>query len=206
MPLKKYVVRLSDAERVQLLEVAEKLKGTSQKVKRAYTLFHVDADGPAWTDKRIDEAYRCQVRAMEGAMRRLCEEGFEKVLHGKKPLNPPLRKKLDGRQEAELVTLRLGPPRKGFASWNPKLVAGQTMALGITEPDQTISSELVRRTQKSNGVLREAALPQHTLDAAATKSRADIKGIYGGRNVAVDLNLGEGMVKAWLNTIAALMK
>lgn len=151
MSLKKYVVRLSDAERRQLLEVAEKLKGTSQKVKRANILLQADADGPAWTDKRIAEAYRCQVRTVEGVRRRLCEEGFEQVLHGKRPLNPPVSKKLDGRQEAELVALQLGPPSKGFASWSLELVAGQAMALGITEPDQTISRELVRRTLKKTG-------------------------------------------------------
>lgn len=151
MSLKKHVVRLTDAERRQLLEVTEKLKGTSQKVKRANILLQADTDGPAWNDKQIAEAYRCQIRTVEGVRRRLCEEGFEQVLNGKKPANPPVPKKLDGRQEAELVALRLGPPPKGFASWSLQLVAGQAMILGITDPDQTISRELVRRTLKKTG-------------------------------------------------------
>ena len=148
MSLKKYVVRLNDAERQQLLEVTEKLKGTSQKVKRANILLQADADGPAWSDKRIAEAYRCRVRTIEKVRRRLCEEGFDQVLNGKKRANPPVPKKLDGRQEAELIALRLGPPPKGFANWSLELVAGQAMVLGITDPDQTISRKLVRRTLK----------------------------------------------------------
>lgn len=35
---KKYIVRLSDEERRELVEVINKLKGTSQKVKRAQIL------------------------------------------------------------------------------------------------------------------------------------------------------------------------
>ena len=43
---KKYIVRLSDEERRELVEVINKLKGTSQKVKRAQILLKADADGP----------------------------------------------------------------------------------------------------------------------------------------------------------------
>ena len=45
---KKYIVRLSDEERQVCQEVIKKLKGTSQKVRRAQMLFKTDADGPAW--------------------------------------------------------------------------------------------------------------------------------------------------------------
>ncbi|MBN2293313.1 MAG: hypothetical protein JXM70_12860 [Pirellulales bacterium] len=43
---KKYIVCLTDAERRELVEVIAKLKGTSQKVKRAHILLKADADGP----------------------------------------------------------------------------------------------------------------------------------------------------------------
>ncbi|MBA3312537.1 MAG: hypothetical protein H0T47_04480, partial [Planctomycetaceae bacterium] len=43
---KKYVVRLTDQERNELLTVIRKLKGTSQKVRRAQVLLKADADGP----------------------------------------------------------------------------------------------------------------------------------------------------------------
>ena len=44
---KKYIVRLSKEERNTLQEVVKKLKGSSQKVRRAQILLKADADGPA---------------------------------------------------------------------------------------------------------------------------------------------------------------
>ncbi len=48
--MKKYIVRLSEAERKTCQEVIGKLKGSSQKARRARILLQVDADGPDWCD------------------------------------------------------------------------------------------------------------------------------------------------------------
>jgi len=48
---KKYIVRLGDQERQELRDVIRRLRGTSQKVRRAQILLKADADGPAWTDE-----------------------------------------------------------------------------------------------------------------------------------------------------------
>ena len=62
---KKYLVRLSEQEREELRHVVKKLSGTSQKVKRAQVLLKADADGPAWTDARIADAFGCRTRTIE---------------------------------------------------------------------------------------------------------------------------------------------
>ncbi len=54
---KKYLVRLTDQERDTLAEVIKKLTGTSQKVRRAHILLKADADGAAWTDRKIADAF-----------------------------------------------------------------------------------------------------------------------------------------------------
>jgi len=59
---KKYIARLSDEERQPCQNIVKKLKGTSQKVRRAQILLKADADGPAWTDARIAEAFNCRVQ------------------------------------------------------------------------------------------------------------------------------------------------
>ncbi len=46
---KKYIVRLSDAERDELRKVIKKLSGSSQKVRRAQILLKADANGSNWT-------------------------------------------------------------------------------------------------------------------------------------------------------------
>ena len=80
---KKYIVRLSDEERRACQEVVKKLKGSSQKVRRAQILLQADAEGPNWTDMRIGEAYRCRVQTVENLRKRLVTEGFKAVLNGK---------------------------------------------------------------------------------------------------------------------------
>lgn len=141
---KKYIVRLSKEERELCEQVVDKLKGTSQKVRRANLLLMADADGPAWTDSRIAEAFRCRVQTVENLRKRFVQEGFETALEHKKPSSPPATR-MDGEQEAKLIATRLGPPPKGYANWTLRLLAAQAVALEIVD---TISHETVRRTLK----------------------------------------------------------
>lgn len=142
---KKYVVRLTDQERDELRGVVKKLKGTSQKVRRAQILLKADADGPNWTDERIAEAFSCRTRTIEKIRLRLVERGFDETLHGAQRARPPVEKLLDGEQEARIIAMRLGPPPKGYANWTLRLLARQVVELEIVE---TVSYETVRRTLK----------------------------------------------------------
>src|SRR6202162_949413 len=86
---KKYVVRLTDAERATLTEVVKKLKGSSQKVSRAQILLKADADGPAWTDAKIAEAVGCRTKTVENIRERLVTLGFEVTLQAQARAHPP---------------------------------------------------------------------------------------------------------------------
>lgn len=145
---KKYIVRLSDEERTELQLIVKKLKGTSQKVRRAQALLKADANGPNWTDREIAEAYGCRIKTVENIRQRLVTEGFQIALNGKKRETPPTLKKLDGKQEALVIAQRLGPTPKGFAHWTLRLLADRVVELGIVE---SISHESVRRTLKKTG-------------------------------------------------------
>ncbi len=59
---KKHIVRLLPEERQHLSEVIKKLKGSGQKVRRAYILQKADADGPNWRDQQIAEAFSCRIK------------------------------------------------------------------------------------------------------------------------------------------------
>ena len=142
---KKYVVRLTDEERGELAEVVKKLKGTSQKVRRAQILLKADADGPGWTDERIAEAYSCRTRTVEQLRQRLVERGFPETLNGAKRTKPATDKLLDGEQEAKVIATRLGSPPKGYANWSLRLLARRVVELEIVD---SISYETVRRTLK----------------------------------------------------------
>jgi len=139
---KKYIVRLSKRERELLGEVIKKLQGTSQKVRRAQVLLKADA---AWSDQRIAEAFGCRRQTVEGIRQRFVEAGFEETLEGKQRSEPATAKLLDGKQEAQVIALRLGSPPKGYANWTLRLLARRVVELGIAE---TVSHETVRRTLK----------------------------------------------------------
>ncbi len=145
---KKYVVRLTDAERQTLQLVVDKLKGTSQKVRRAQILLKSDADGPDWTDARIADAFGCRTRTVENIRERLVTQGFELTLDGRPRPAPPRQKLLDGAQEAKVIALRLGTPPPGFANWTLRLLAERVVALEIAG---SISHETVRRTLQKTG-------------------------------------------------------
>ena len=142
---KKYIVRLSEAERSELRTVVKKLSGSSQKVRRAQILLKADASGSNWTDMRIAEAFDCRTKTVEDVRKRLVERGFDETLNGKKRNDAPTPMRLDGEQEAELIALRLGTPPTGYAHWSLRLLARKVVELSIVE---TISHETVRQTLK----------------------------------------------------------
>ena len=145
---KKYIVRLSVDERQGCTEVIQKLKGSSEKVRRAQILLKADADGPAWTDARIAEAFDCRVQTIENLRKRLVTESFEVALNGRPREKPPTPPLLDGKGEAKLIAMRLGKPPAGYGRWTLHLMADELVALEVVE---SISHETVRQTLKKTG-------------------------------------------------------
>ena len=145
---KKYIVRLSEKERAVCQDIVKRLKGTSQKVKRAQILLKADADGPNWSDQQIAEAFDCRVQTIEAVRKRLVLDGFETALERKKRAMPPTPHKLDGVTEAKLIALRLGKPPAGYGRWSLQLLADELVALEVVE---SISPETVRKTLKKTG-------------------------------------------------------
>ena len=86
---KKYIVRLSDRERQELISIVKKLSGTSQKGRRAQILLKADADGPGWTDARIGDAFNCRTKTVENIRQRLVLNGFREAVDGKQREKPP---------------------------------------------------------------------------------------------------------------------
>lgn len=142
---KKYIVRLSDAERQHLTELISKGKTAAYKIRHANILLKADADGPAWTDARIAESFSGSINTVMGVRQRLVEQGLEAALTRKKQAHPSRQPRLDGEGEARLIALRCSAPPDGHARWTLRLLADQAMALEIVE---AISHETVRQTLK----------------------------------------------------------
>ncbi len=142
MSIKKFIVELTDEERQICQEIVRKLKGTSQKVKRANILLKADA---GWTDAKIAEALDCRTKTVENVRKRFVERGFEETLERKKRATPPVEKLLDGEQEAKILAMRLGAPPQGHSKWTLRLLARKVVELEIVH---SVSYQTIRRTLK----------------------------------------------------------
>jgi hypothetical protein len=142
---KKFIVRLTDEERVVCETTIKKETGKSEKLRRATILLKADADRLAWTDTKISEAVGCRRQTVENVRKAFVLEGFEAALVRKKRALPPSPKLLDGAAEAKLIAMRLGKPPTGFGHWTLRLLADQMVELEIVD---SISPETVRQTLK----------------------------------------------------------
>ena len=141
--MKKYIVRLTDDERRELVEFVKKQKGRYLQVRRAQILLKADADGSSWTDEQIGAAFDCNTRVVAEIRKRFIEKGLQSTM-GVLP-RPPRKKLLDGEQEAKIIALRLSEPPKGRTGWTLRLLAEKAVELQICE---TISHQTVKRLLK----------------------------------------------------------
>ena len=88
---KKYVVRLSEEERMVCQGIIKNLKGSSQKLRRAQILLKADADGAGWPDVKIAEAFNCRVQTIEQLRKRLVTESFGWLWTARNARNRPRR-------------------------------------------------------------------------------------------------------------------
>jgi hypothetical protein len=143
--VKKYVVRLTEEERSVCLTIVKKLKGSSEKVRRAQMLLKADADGPGWPDAKIAEAIDCRVQTIERLRERFVTMGFKQALERQLRAEPPTVCKLDGEAEAKVIAMRWGKPPAGYGHWTLRLLAEELVALEVVD---AISYETIRRTLK----------------------------------------------------------
>ncbi len=59
--------------------------------------------------------------------------------------SPPRQKRLNGKQEAKVIAMRLSKPPKGFANWSLRLLADRVVELKLVD---SISYETIRQTLK----------------------------------------------------------
>src|SRR5215470_2888964 len=144
--MKLYRVRLTAEERAQLGELLSKGKAAARTLTHARILLKADEglDGPRLTDEEIAEALDVNRSTVERVRIRCVEEGFEAALRPRpsRQLHP---RKLDGVQEAHLVTLACSPAPKGRGRWSLRLLADKLVELQIVND---ISHETVRQTLK----------------------------------------------------------
>jgi transposase len=137
---KRYLVTLTEEERLYLLGLTKKGKISARKLTRAHILLQADA---GVSDKAIAAALHSGIATVERVRKRFVEEGLEVAL-SERP-RPGGQRKLDGKQEAFLIALACSTPPEGRQCWTMQLLADRLVAVQVVE---AISDETVRRTLK----------------------------------------------------------
>ena len=137
---KKYVITLSEPERLQLRTLIRKGHASARVLARARVLLLADERS---TDEEIAAAVHIGTTTIERLRRRYTQEGLEATLHDRP--RPGAKPKLDGKQEALLVALSCSEPPDERPHWTMQLLADRLVAIGAVD---TISDETVRRVLK----------------------------------------------------------
>ena len=160
--VKKYAVKLSEAERSQLQALINKGKSPAKRLLKARILLKADASeaGEAWSDSQIVEALDTNASMVARVRQQLVEEGLEAVLSRKQRPAPAIQPIFDGEKQARLIALACSTPPEGRASWTLRLLEEKVVELGIVEQasDNTIGRVLKKMhfslTAKSSGSSR----------------------------------------------------
>ena len=140
MARKKYIVKLSDEERRELLELTRKGTVKARKMKRALILLKADE---GLTDPEIMAAVNVSRPCVERLRKRFVESGLERALN--EAPRPGQKRKLDGRGEATLIAIACSESPSGHGRWTLRMLADRLVELGVVE---SISYETVRTTLK----------------------------------------------------------
>ena len=148
----KYIVTLAQEERDWLEQLLAKGKAAARKLTHARILLKADASerGPAWRDEDIVNALDCGAATVSRVRERFVMEGFEAALEPKRP-ERVYERRLDGKGEAQLVTIACSQPPDGRTRWTMRLLADRLVDLGVVD---RISSETVRLALKKTNSSR----------------------------------------------------
>ncbi len=140
---KRYIVSLSAEERECLEDIVDNDRQAGLQRRHSQVLLLVDEGeyGPSLTDTEAAEQVQCTRRTVEQIRERCVTEGLRSALERKKHRRTRPRK-LDGDDEALLVTLACSEAPEGHARWTLRLLSERLVELEVVE---SICDECVRR-------------------------------------------------------------
>jgi transposase len=155
---KKYLVELSEQERVYLHKLISSGSAPARKLNRARILLKTDignhAEAQALSDRQIAQMLDTSIATVQRARERFYEGGLEAALERSKP-DRVYKRSLEGRAEAHLIALACSEPPRGRDRWSLRLLADKAVELGFVE---SISHETVRKTlKKTNSSLTSSS-------------------------------------------------
>lgn len=148
---KRYRVTLELRERDELELLISSGRADKRRLAHAQILLNADEGewGPGFTDVEIAESYSISVGTIERVRKRFVEEGIENALSHYKTPQHRYAPKLDGDQEAKLISIACSTPPEGRTRWSLRLLANKMVEL---EYVGELSHETVRQTLKKTSL------------------------------------------------------
>ncbi len=145
---KKYIIRLTQAERKQLEDLVYKGRVAAYRRTHAQILLWADEgnSGPGLLDSEVAKTVGVNERTVSRLRQRCVEEGLEAALERKARIRERSRV-LDGDGEAHLVAMMCSEPPSGQSRWTLKLLSERLVEQEIVE---SISHESVRQVLKKH--------------------------------------------------------
>lgn len=145
--VRKFKVTLTPEQRQRLETLTRSGQGAAKKLLHARILLMADEEHPdgRWHDEQIGRALGVHRNTIGQVRKRFVLHGEEPALRRKPQLQPSVRAKLDGEQEARLVALCCSPPPAGRVRWTLSLVVNELSRRGVVT---SICRETVRRALK----------------------------------------------------------
>lgn len=151
MPSIKYVIELSNQEKVRLMEIVKKGNSPARTILRANILLASDKQSDKYmTVSEIANAYRTTPTTVQTVRASYCKKGLEATITRKKRETPPIPAKVTGEVEAHIIALACGQPPEGYSKWTLRLLANKTVELGYIESISHVTvSTILKKTNLS---------------------------------------------------------
>src|SRR5260370_28652577 len=143
---KRYPVRLSEGEGARLRTLIGQGTGPARALTHARILLKASQgeSGPGWSDAAVAAALDVSPGTVARVRMRYAAEGLDAAVYRKAPEREYPRR-LDGEQEARLVTLACSAPPEGRKRWTLRLLADRLVAL---EGVESVAYETGRQALK----------------------------------------------------------
>lgn len=150
MPKKKFLIELTDKERIQLTKIVKKGSSPAKVIIRANILLASDSStGKSSTVAETAIRFSTTPTTVQTVKTTFAKSGLDSALYRKKRVTPPVQPKVDGNFEAHLIALCCSDPPEGYERWTLRLLADKCVELGYVD---SISHMTVNRTLKKTNL------------------------------------------------------
>lgn len=152
MPISKYPVTLSEAERLSLQRIISKGVSPARKVLHANVLLSTDENNPGGrlSNSQIAKRFMTSEQTVNNIRKAYATRGLKAALDRKKRETPPVESKVTGDIEARIIALSLSEPPEGRGRWTLRLLADKAVELRIIDSISHVKvGDVLKKTSSS---------------------------------------------------------